>query len=121
VWVADGRGPLGRKFPELLAAAFHKGLAKGVKIAMGSDIGAFPWTENPAKELALMVDRGMSPLQALRSATLVAAELLGAPDLGTLEPGSRADLVALAEDPLQDITALQRLRTVVKDGVVVRR
>ncbi len=120
LWVAEGRGPLGRKAPELLAVAFRKGLAKGVKIALGSDIGAFPWTENPAKELALMVERGMTPLQAIQSATLVAADLLGAKDLGTLEPGTHADFVALSKDPLQDITELQRLSTVVKGGMVVR-
>ena len=121
IWVADGRGPLGKKYPEILAAAFHKGLAKGVRIALGSDAGAFPWTENPAQELALMVERGMTPLQAIQSATLVAAELLGVRDLGSLEPGCHADLVALAEDPLKDITALQRIRTVVKSGLVVRK
>jgi len=120
IWVAEGRGPLGKKYPEILAAAFRKGLAKGVKIALGSDAGAFPWTENPARELALMVERGMTPLQAIQSATLVAADLLGVKELGTLEPGACADLVALSEDPLKDITALQRLQTVMKGGVVVR-
>jgi imidazolonepropionase-like amidohydrolase len=121
LWVAEGRGPLGRKSTEILAAAFRKGLAKGVKIALGSDIGAFPWTENPAQELTLMVERGMTPLQALQSATVVAADLLGAKDLGTLEPGARADLVALTENPLSDISALQRLKTVVKAGAIVRQ
>jgi imidazolonepropionase-like amidohydrolase len=121
LWVADGRGPLGKKYPEILAAAFRKGLARGVKITLGSDIGAFPWTENPAKEIALMVERGMTPLQAVQASTLVAAELLGRPDLGTLEPGACADLVALAEDPLKDITALQRLSAVVKAGAVFRQ
>ena len=121
LWVAVGRGPLGRKSTEMLAIAFRRGLAKGVKIALGSDIGAFPWTENPAKELVLMVQDGMTPLQALQAATLVGAELLGQPDLGHLGLGARADLVALTEDPLKDITALQGLRTVVKGGVVVRR
>ncbi len=119
IWVADGRGPLGRKYPAILAAAFRKGLAKGVKIALGSDAGAFPWSENPAKELALMVDRGMTPLQAIQAATLVGADLLGAKDLGNLDVGSCADLVALPENPLTDISALQRLHLVVKDGVVV--
>ena len=121
LWVADGRGPLGQKYPEMLATAFRKGLAKGVKIALGSDAGAFPWTENPAKELALMVARGMTPLQAIQSATVVAANLLGTKELGTLEPGAHADLVALSEDPLKDITALQHIKTVMKGGVVVRR
>lgn len=121
IWVADGRGPLGHEFPKFLAAAFRKGLAKGVKIALGGDAGAFPWTENPAKELALMVDRGMTPLQAIQAGTVVAADLLGMKDLGCLEPGARADLVGLAEDPLRDITALQRIKTVMKDGVIVRQ
>lgn len=120
LWVAEGRGPLGRRSTEILAIAFRRGLAKGVKIALGSDIGAFPWTENPAKELVLMVERGMTPLQAIQSATLVAADLLGAKDLGTLEPGAHADFVALSEDPLKYITALQRIETVLKGGVVVR-
>ncbi|HJW71424.1 MAG TPA: amidohydrolase family protein [Geothrix sp.] len=121
IWVADGRGPLGHKYVEILAAAFRKGLAKGVKITLGSDIGAFPWTENPAKELALMVERGMTPLQAIQSATVVAAELLGSKELGNLNPGFRADLVALTEDPLKDITACQRIKTVIKGGIVVRQ
>ncbi len=120
IWVAEGRGPLGRKATEILAAAFRKGLAKGVKIALGSDAGAFPWTENPAIELALMVERGMTPLQAIQAATVVAADLLGTKELGHLEPGAHADLIALSNDPLKDITALQRLRTVLKGGVVVR-
>jgi imidazolonepropionase-like amidohydrolase len=121
VWVAEGRGPLGQKATEILAAAFRKGLAKGVQIALGSDAGAFPWSENPAKEMALMVERGMTPLQAIQSATTVAGDLLGAKDLGSLEPGSHADLVALSEDPRKDITALQRIGTVIKGGAVVRR
>lgn len=121
IWVADGRGPLGHTYPKILAAAFRKGLAKGVKIALGSDAGAFPWTENPAKEISFMVERGMTPLQAIQAATVVAADLLGTRDLGTLEPGTHADLVALTEDPLKDITALQRLKTVIKGGVVVRQ
>lgn len=121
VWTADGRGPLGHEYPKFLAKAFRLGLQKGVRIALGSDIGAFPWTENPAKELAFMVDRGMTPLQAIQAATTVAAGLLGAQDLGSLEPGARADLVALPGDPLVDITALQHLTFVMKGGAVVRR
>ena len=121
VWVADGRGPLGHTMPKLLDLAFRKGLAKGVKIVLGSDVGAFPWTENPAKELVLMVERGMTPLQAVQAATVGAADLLGARDLGVLEVGARADLVALPEDPLKDISSLQRLTTVIKAGLVVRQ
>ena len=121
LWVAEGRGPLGRKSTEMLAIAFRRGLAKGVKIALGSDIGAFPWTENPAKELALMVERGMTPLQALQAATTVAAELLGTLDLGSLAVGARADLIAVPGDPLKDISLLQQVDFVMKGGGVVRR
>jgi imidazolonepropionase-like amidohydrolase len=121
-WVAKGRGGIWLQLPDIEARAFRKALAKGVKIANGSDVGGFAWTENPAKELALMVKHGMTPLQAIQAATLRAAELLreGA-NLGSLEAGHFADLVALPEDPLKDITALQRIKTVVKGGVVVRK
>lgn len=121
-WVAKGRGGIWLQLPEIEGRAFRKALAKGVKIANGSDVGGFAWTENPAKELVLMVKHGMTPLQALQAATLRAAELLHEEaNLGVLEAGRYADLVALAEDPLKDITALQRLKTVVKGGVVVRK
>ena len=120
IWVAEGR-PLGRKSNEILTAAFRRGLAKGVKITLGSDAGAFPWTENPAKELALMVERGMTPLQALQAATTVAAELLGTLDLGSLAVGARADRIAVPGDPLKDISLLQQVDFVMKGGGVVRR
>lgn len=121
-WVAKGRGGIWLQLPDIEAKAFRKALAKGVKIANGSDVGGFAWTENPAKELALMVKHGMTPLQAIQAATLRAAELLREEaNLGSLEAGHYADLIALPEDPLKDITALQRLKTVVKGGVVVRK
>lgn len=63
----------------------------------------------------------MTPLQAIQAATTVAADLLDTRDLGSLEPGARADLVALRSDPLKDITALQHLTFVMKGGAVVRR
>ena len=78
------------------------------------------WTELPlAKEFEYYVQYGMTPMQAIQSATSVAAELLGqAEHLGTVAPGRYADLVAVAGDPLADITELQRVRFVMKGGTV---
>jgi imidazolonepropionase-like amidohydrolase len=100
---------------------FAQAWKSGVKIAFGTDAGVFPHGEN-AKEFAYMVEAGMPPLEAIRSATLSAAELLGRQDtLGAIEPGKLADLIAVEGDPLADIGALQRVRFVMKDGVVYKR
>jgi imidazolonepropionase-like amidohydrolase len=101
--------------------SFRRALAAGVKIVMGTDAGGFPWDEiHQAEELRRYVDLGMTPWQALRSATAEAAAMLDrAGELGTFAPGARADLVAMVEDPLSDITATQRVALVMKDGVVV--
>lgn len=80
VWVADGRGKLWQEMRDLEAKAFGLAVKKGVKIAYGTDAGGYPWTENQAKEFAYMVKYGMTPMQAIRSATVVAAELLQAED-----------------------------------------
>ncbi|HEX9610677.1 MAG TPA: amidohydrolase family protein, partial [Gemmatimonadales bacterium] len=92
----------------------------GVKIAMGTDVGGFPWTEiHQARELQYYVEYGMTPMQAIKSATSVAAELLGQErSLGAVAPGLLADLVAVRGDPLRDITELQRVRFVMQGGVV---
>ena len=121
-WVAKPRGGVWLQLPELEARAVRKGVAKGVKIANGSDAGGFAWTENPAKELVCLVKAGMTPMQAIQAATLRGAELLREEaNLGTLEPGRYADLVALKEDPLKDIAALQRIGFVMKGGAIFRR
>ena len=95
--------------------AFAAALASGVTIANGSDIGVFPHGEN-ARELALLVDAGMTPLQALQAATVTAAGVLGRDDLGVLRPGALADVVAVAGDPTSDIAALRRVQLVLKGG-----
>lgn len=100
--------------------SFSRAIEAGVKIACGSDAPAV-WHGRNAEELVVLVQRGMTPLQAIRSATTVAAELIDAPDLGRIAPGMIADLVGVVGDPLTDITATQRVRFVMKDGVVVRR
>jgi imidazolonepropionase-like amidohydrolase len=87
------RAFLDRRFGEM-AAAFGRALASGVRIANGSDIGAFPYARGPMGEIRLLMDLGMTPLAALRAATREAAALLERPDLGVLEPAARADLCA---------------------------
>ena len=95
--------------------AFAAALASGVTIANGSDIGVFPHGEN-ARELALLVEAGMTPMQALQAATATAAAVLGRDDLGVLRPGAVADLVAVGGDPAGDIGALGRVQLVLKGG-----
>lgn len=105
----------------LIQATFARAWKSGVKIAFGTDAAVFPHGEN-AKEFAYMVEGGMTPLDAIRSATLAAARLLSVQDrLGQVEPGYIADLIAVEGDPLQDITALQRVRFVMKDGVIYKK
>jgi imidazolonepropionase-like amidohydrolase len=103
-------------------ASFRRALAAGVPIVLGTDAGGFPWDKiNQAEEFRRYVDRGMTPWQALRSGTITGAALLGKEgELGTLQPGARADLVAMRDDPLKDITATERVAFVMKDGVVVQ-
>ena len=97
---------------------FRRALKAGVKIAFGTDIGGFDWGTNPAIEFAHMVRFGMTPEQALRSATVVAAELLGVSDrVGTLEAGKVADIVAVKGNPLEDVTRLEHVDFVLKAGV----
>jgi imidazolonepropionase-like amidohydrolase len=121
-YVAPGRGGNWLKMVDLEKAAFQKALAKGVKIALGTDAGGFDWREvNQALEFKYYVDYGMTPMQAIRSGTSVAAELLGwSEKIGTIEPGKYADLVAVAGDPLRDITELERVKFVMKGGAVYK-
>lgn len=98
---------------------FRKAVAAGVNIAYGTDSGVYPHGDN-ARQFAYMVRYGMTPLQAIRAATLESARLLHKEtELGSITPGKLADLVALACDPLADIACLQQVRGVVKAGVPV--
>ncbi|MFP2930795.1 amidohydrolase family protein [Pyxidicoccus sp. 3LG] len=100
--------------------ALGKAIAKGVRIAFGTDAGVFAHGRN-AGEFALLVEAGMPPAEALRTATVHAAELLGvSATLGTLEPGKLADVVAVPGNPLQDIRATERVFFVMKEGVIHR-
>jgi len=125
-YVAQGRAAAGAKVWEQMVSihgdTFKRALNAGVKIAFGTDAGGFPWSVNPAQEFPLMVKYGMTPEQAIRSATATAAELLGMQDkVGTIEAGKYADIVAVPGDPLRDVTDLERVNFVMKGGVVYKR
>ncbi len=124
-YVAPRRAPQNPIWPTLLEElkkSFGRALEAGVKIALGTDAGGFPWEMNPAQEFRGYVALGMTPWQALRAGTVTAAEMLDqAGKLGTLAPGAHADLVALRDDPLKDISATERVALVMKAGVVVKR
>jgi imidazolonepropionase-like amidohydrolase len=130
-WVAQ-QAEVPGYFPEIVrpkAAAigpaikgtFRKAHAAGVKIAFGTDSGVSPHGEN-AHEFELMVAGGMPPMKAIQSATLQAARLLKIDDrLGTLEAGKIADVIAVKGDPLADISALQEVAFVMKDGIAFKQ
>ncbi len=117
-YVAGPRGGVWGPMVEHQRRAFARGLKKGVRIVLGTDVGGFPWTElNQAKEFEYYVQYGMTPMQAIKSGTSLAAELLGQRDLGVVTAGAYADLVAVAGDPLKDVAELSRVRFVMKGGV----
>ena len=104
---------------DLQREGFRKAVAAGVNLAYGTDSGVYPHGDN-ARQFAYMVRYGMTPMQALRSATIDAARLLGQEkDLGSIAAGKAADLVAVACDPLQDVECLRQVRGVVKDGITI--
>jgi imidazolonepropionase-like amidohydrolase len=99
---------------------FRKAWQAGVKMAFGTDSGVYPHGDN-AKQFAYMVQYGMTPAQAIRAATAGAADLLGhAADLGTLEAGKYADLIAVSADPLADVRALENVGFVMKGGAIYK-
>jgi imidazolonepropionase-like amidohydrolase len=99
---------------------FRNAVKIGVKIALGTDAAVFPHGEN-AKEFALMTGLGMTPIDALKSATSVNAELFGiSQKVGILEKGKLADVIAMPGDPTADITATERVSFVMKEGKIIR-
>ena len=125
-YVAQGRAAAGApvwvKMIQIHEDTFRRAMKAGVKIAFGTDAGGFDWKVNPAKEFSSMVKFGMTPAQAIRAATVNAAELLGMKDsLGTLEAGKLADIVAVPGDPLADVSLMEKVDFVMKGGVVYRR
>jgi imidazolonepropionase-like amidohydrolase len=125
-YVAEGRAaagnPIWKAMIDIQRQAFGKALRKGLKISYGTDAGGYAWTENQAKELSYMVRYGMTAMQAIQSATTVAAALLGQEaNLGSLEAGRYADVVAVRGDPLADVSELERVSFVMKGGVVYKQ
>jgi imidazolonepropionase-like amidohydrolase len=101
--------------------SFKKALKAGVKIVFGTDMGGIPWTEPIAQEFSRMVDFGMTPVDAIQSATSRAAVMLDMEGkIGVVAPGAYADIVAVSGDPLHDIKALESVPFVMKDGQVFR-
>jgi imidazolonepropionase-like amidohydrolase len=99
--------------------SFAKAVKAGVKIAYGTDAGVYPHGDN-GKQLATMVKWGMTPAAALRAATGKAAELIGRADVGVVEPGRFADLVAVEGDPTKDVAVMEKVPFVMKGGAVVK-
>jgi imidazolonepropionase-like amidohydrolase len=122
-WAPEGT-PAGRRDRKRAAVhgpSFTKALKAGVKIVFGTDVGGFPWTEPIAQEFPRMVEFGMTPMQAIQSATSKAAEMLGmSGELGVVAPGAYADIVAVAGDPLKDVRILEKVGFVMKDGKVYK-
>jgi imidazolonepropionase-like amidohydrolase len=105
-------------FPQA-KANLRRAIKAGLKIACGTDAPAIPHGQN-AKELWALVDRGMAPIDALRAATIVSAELIGVDDRGRIRPGLLADLIAVPGNPLEDIELTQDVRFVMKGGKIYR-
>jgi imidazolonepropionase-like amidohydrolase len=96
----------------------ERAYAGGVKIAFGTDTGVSPHGQN-AKEFVLMVEAGMPPMEALKAATVNAADLLQLSEtIGTIEPGKAADIIAVEKDPTREIRTMERMRFVMRGGVV---
>ncbi len=124
-YVAEGRAkagsPINKYFMETLPAVFKKAMNAGIKIAYGTDIGGYSWDEPQAKDFEYMVKYGMSNLQAIQTATTVAADLFGMEGkIGELKAGAFADIIAVKQDPLQDIKSLEQVKWVMKDGIVYK-
>jgi imidazolonepropionase-like amidohydrolase len=116
------QGRRDRKRVELHDPSFQNAMKAGVKIVFGTDVGGFPWSEPIAQEFPRMVALGMSPMQAIRSATSLPAEMLGmSGQIGVVANGAYADIVAVHGDPLRDINELGKVFFVMKDGVVFRQ
>ena len=112
--------PKAARIGALIQDTAGKAYKAGVKIAFGTDSGVSPHGEN-AREFMLMVEAGIPAAYALQSATLLAAEVLGVEDQGVIEPGKRADIVAVPGDPLKDIGVVMNVDFVMKDGVIYKQ
>jgi imidazolonepropionase-like amidohydrolase len=112
--------PKAREIGPLIQETFGKAYANGVNIAFGTDSGVSPHGEN-GKEFALMVEAGMPPQEAILSSVKTGAEVLGMADqIGSIEAGKMADIIAVDDNPLENIQTLVNVSFVMKDGVVIK-
>jgi len=112
---------LDRQLGELHRQNFRKAVNAGLKMSFGTDAGVCPY-DRSVRQFAFMVRYGMTPMQAIQSATVNAADLLGHSDvIGSIQPGKFADLVAVNGDPLQDISLLEHVQFVMKDGKIYKQ
>ena len=124
-YVAEGRlkmgSPINSYFQQSIEATFKKAIKMGVKLAYGTDIGGYDWSLPQAKDFTYFVQWGLTPMQAIQTATTTAADLLGLTGkIGVIKTGAFADMIAFKLDPLKDITVLQNVNWVMKDGKVYK-
>ena len=124
-YVAEGRAKAGsiinKQFIETLPAIFKKAINAGVKLAYGTDIGGYAWDMPQAKDFEYFVQWGLTPTQAIQTATITAAQLLEQEgNIGEIKTGAFADIIAVKGDPTKDISLLQQVKWVMKDGVVYK-
>ena len=119
---ATAAGKRDAKRVALHGPSFQKAMRAGVKIVFGTDVGGFPWTDPIAQEFLDMTHLGMSPMDAIQSATSRAADMLDMTgDAGVVAPGAYADIIAVNGDPIRDIGILKKVQFVMKDGSVYKR
>jgi imidazolonepropionase-like amidohydrolase len=110
-----------RKRIEVHGPSLRKAVKAGVKIAFGTDVGGFSWSDPIAREFSRMVEFGMTPMAAIHAATSKAAEMLGmSGEIGVVAPGAYADIIAVEGDPLKKVGELELVGFVMKDGKVFR-
>ena len=124
-FVAEGRAkqgsPINLYFQQSIPEIFKKAMKAGVRLAYGTDIGGYDWTQPQAMDFTYFVEWGLSPIQAIQTATTTAAELLEQEGkIGEIKAGAFADIIALKQDPTKHIEALQKIDWVMKDGKVFK-
>jgi imidazolonepropionase-like amidohydrolase len=122
-YVAEGRAQTGisinKYFSQSEPALIKKAITAGVKMAYGTDIGGYDWNVPETKDFEYMVQYGLTPLQAIQTATITAADLLSQQDkIGEIKTGAFADIIAVKGDPTKDIKLLEHVVWVMKDGKV---
>ena len=125
-FVAEGRAKLGSPiniyFSQSIPDIFKRAMKAGVKLAYGTDIGGYDWSLPQAKDFTYFVQWGLTPIQAIQTATTTAAELLEQEGkIGEIKTGTFADIIALKKDPTKNIEALQKIDWVMKDGKVFKQ